>query len=367
MTKPPLAERIANKRIENTPAIQRTVKSLARNPKSVNTRLVIQRNLKWTVEQKSSLIESILLGYPIPPIYTLRSNDNQLWILDGNNRVNGTLISFVNDEWELDGLDPVYDEDINGKKFSELPKEFRELIEDKNLTFYQFERLTTEQRDQLFKRLNSGTPLSKIELIRSILGSENLDYLNSILDTPFMHKAAITDSMKKGFKDQELVLQAIGLLTGRIKDVTGKSIEELAIDLRVNGLTESEKELIHDTFSYLSRGFKDIEEKVAKKALKKADVVAITMCAKHCDVNPEVFANLIIPFINTQKSGSPYSNTKGSGSATHDKVQKRIELLKKVVLGGHNEHKQEAQIEDEQQEQKVKEQKATGEQLELAV
>lgn len=337
-----LAERIANERIEKVAAIQRTVKSLARNPESVNSNLVIQRNLKWTQEQKSSLIESILLGYPIPAIYTMRSEDRQLWLLDGKQRIDGTLIRFVLDEWVLTGLEPVYGVDINGLKHSQLPVEFQELIEDQNLTFYQFEKLTIAQRDSLFKRLNSGTPLSKIELIRSILGSELLDYLNTILDTPFMQKTAITDSMKKGFKDQELVLQVIGLLTDRTKDVTGKSIEELAIDLRVNGLTETEKELIHNTFSYLSRGFKDIEEKVAKKVLKKADVVAIAMCAKHCDSNPEVFANLIIPFITTQKSGSVYSNTKGSGSASAEKVQQRIEILKKVVLGGQSEQKQES-------------------------
>lgn len=361
-----LAERIQNERIEKTGAMPHSIRALANNPNKLNFDLVIQRNLKWTDEQKSALIESALLGYPIPPIYTIKSADNQLWLLDGKQRCNA-FITYLNDEWELTELPEMYGVNVSGLKYSKLDEELKDILDTRIfLTIYQFENLTTEQRDQLFKRLNSGTPLSKIELIRSILGSELLDYLNSILDTPFMHKVALTDSMKKGFKDQELVLQVIGLLTGRTKDVKGKTIEELAIDLRVNGLTEAEKELIHNTFSYLSRGFKDIEEKTAKRALKKADVVAVAMCAKHCDVNPEVFANLIIPYITTQKSGSPYSNTKGSGSATHDKVQKRIEMLKKVVLGGVKEQKQESQAEEVQQEQVFQEQDAT-EQLELAM
>lgn len=335
-----LAERIANERIEKVAAIQRTVKSLARNPESINSNLAIQRNLKWTEEQKSSLIESILLGYPIPAIYALRSDDKQIWILDGKQRIDGTLIRFLNDEWKLTGLDLVYGVDINGLKFSQLPEEFQELIEDQNLTFYQFEKLTIEQRDQLFKRLNSGTPLSKIELIRSILGTEILEYIDSILDTPFMKKTGITSTMVKGFKDQELVLQVIGLLTGRTTDVSGKTIEKLAVDLRVNGLTETEKELIEDTFKYLSTGFADIDDKQAKKALKKADIVGVAVAAKHCDIDAETFANILVPFIIAQKAGSEYGKTKGSGSATHDKVQKRIEILKSVVLGNTKEEKE---------------------------
>lgn len=362
-----LAERIANERIEKVAAIQRTVKSLARNPESVNSNLVIQRNLKWTQEQKSSLIESILLGYPVPAIYTMRSEDRQLWILDGKQRIDGTLIRYMHDEWELKGLDLVYGVDVNGCKYSQLPVEFQELIADQNLTFYQFEKLTIEQRDSFFKRLNSGTPLSKIEIIRSILGTENLDYINRILDTPFMKKTGITPAMKEGFKDQELVLQLFGLLTDRVRSISGNELMKLAFDLRANGLTETERQIINCTFEYLSKGFIDIEEKDAKKALKKADVVAVAMAAKNCDVDPEVFANLVVPYINVQKPGSKYKDTKGSGSASAEKVQQRIEILKKVVLGSQSEQKSETQKEAQQQKQHRENKESAGEQLELAV
>jgi hypothetical protein len=330
MTVLTLAERIENERIEKSDPISINIESIVRNKNKYRFDLAIQRNLRWTEEQKTSLIESILLGYPIPAVYCLRSNDKDRWMLDGKQRLNA-FITFVSDEWELADLQEVYGINISGLKFSQLPSEFQKLITSQNITFYQFDSLTTEQRDQLFKRLNSGTPLSKIELIRSILGTENLEYIDSFLDSSFMKKSGITDAMKKGFKDQELILQVIGLLTGRTKDTSGKTIEQLAVDLRINGLTETEKEIVGNTFKYLSKGFSDIEDKKAKKALKKADIVAVVMCAKYCDIKPETFANLLVPFITTQKSGSPYGITKGSGSTSQDKIQKRIEILRSVL------------------------------------
>ncbi|RHQ88727.1 DUF262 domain-containing protein [Clostridium sp. AF21-20LB] len=46
-----------------------------------------QRKYRWNREQVVSLVESLLRGLPIPPIYTCRNANNQLEILDGQQRV----------------------------------------------------------------------------------------------------------------------------------------------------------------------------------------------------------------------------------------------------------------------------------------
>lgn len=328
-----LAERIQAERIEKSLAQPFNVRQLAKKPERLNFSLSIQRNLRWTLDQKSALIESILLGYPIPPVYTLKSADNQLWLLDGKQRLT-TLISYRNDEWELGELPEVYGVDITGLKYSDLPEEFQELIDDQNINFYQFESLTTDQRDELFKRLNSGTPLSAIELTRSILGSDLLDYINILIDTPFMQKVAITDKQRNKFTDQELVLQMIAVITGREYNLSGKSMREFALSLRLNGLTEQEKEAINNTFAYLSQAFADVDEKTAKQALKKADVVAIASVAVNASDKPETFGQVLSTFISNQKSGSRYKATSSSGSAKPENVQKRIEILQGVLRVG---------------------------------
>ena len=58
---------------------------------SVNENMYIipkyQRKYRWKKEQVVSLVESLLRGLPIPPIYTCRNSENQLEILDGQQRV----------------------------------------------------------------------------------------------------------------------------------------------------------------------------------------------------------------------------------------------------------------------------------------
>lgn len=58
---------------------------------SVNDNLYIipkyQRKYRWSKEQVIGLVESLLRVLPIPPIYTYRNENNQLEILDGQQRV----------------------------------------------------------------------------------------------------------------------------------------------------------------------------------------------------------------------------------------------------------------------------------------
>lgn len=323
-----LAELIERDRISKQPSQPFSIKQLAKM--KLRYDLVIQRNLRWTDEQSTCYIESFLLGYPIPPVYVLKSSDKSLWFLDGKQRINRAT-TFVRDEWALSEC-VVYGVDITGLKFSQLPEEFRELIEQQYINVYQFENLTVEQRDQLFKRLNSGTPLSSIELIRSILGSDMLDYINSLIDTPFIRKVGITDKQHDGFKDQELILQMISVITGRSYEVGGKAIREVAVDLRVNGLTEEEKTLILTTFNFLSEAFDEVEDKVAKKSLKKADVVRITGAAVGSTDKPDTFGSIISSYIASQPSGSLYKNTTSNKSASASSIKKGIDILTDILV-----------------------------------
>lgn len=66
---------------------------------SVNENLYIipryQRKYRWTKEQVSSLVESLIFGMPIPPIYTCRNEDNQLEILDGQQRIMSLFFYYI--------------------------------------------------------------------------------------------------------------------------------------------------------------------------------------------------------------------------------------------------------------------------------
>src|SRR5262245_44345930 len=53
-----------------------------------------QRMFRWTDSQKTRLIESILLGIPIPPIFVAQRKDGVWDVVDGVQRLS-TILEFV--------------------------------------------------------------------------------------------------------------------------------------------------------------------------------------------------------------------------------------------------------------------------------
>ncbi len=62
-----------------------------------------QRRLVWTVDQQSALIESILLGIPIPSVFMFKKGSKDYEVIDGLQRLN-SIRGFRNDEFKLSGL-----------------------------------------------------------------------------------------------------------------------------------------------------------------------------------------------------------------------------------------------------------------------
>ena len=74
---------------------------------------IIQRGLVWEVWRKSKLIESMIIGYPVPTVYAKRVDDgsgkrgsNIYMIMDGKQRLS-TVKEFLNDEFSLSKLPSV--------------------------------------------------------------------------------------------------------------------------------------------------------------------------------------------------------------------------------------------------------------------
>ena len=62
-----------------------------------------QRYFRWTNTQKSRLIESILLGIPIPSIFVFQRQDGIWEVVDGLQRIS-TLLQFMSDLPEIEDI-----------------------------------------------------------------------------------------------------------------------------------------------------------------------------------------------------------------------------------------------------------------------
>lgn len=313
-----LSDRIQNERILKQPSQPFSIKQLSKM--KLRFDLSIQRNIRWSDEQATKLIESAFLGYPVPPVYALKTPDKELWLLDGKQRLT-KFITFLNGEWSLTECE-VYGVDVTGLKFPQLPEELQELITDQYINVIQFDSLTTDQRDSLFQRLNSGTSLTTIEYIRSILGSDMLDYMGILTEKP-LFKFMNNDK----FIDEELCLQLMGIITGKLYEFNKSTMINFAIQLKDSGLTEEMKNKIESIFDYVSEAFSGLEEKEQKRLLKKNDIVGLVGAAIHVKdhIEPKKFGGFTASEII--KKNGPYKETKLSGSASESKVKARIKHL----------------------------------------
>lgn len=181
-----------------------------------------QRLFRWSEYQKTRLIESILLGIPIPPIFVVQNNDGVWELVDGLQRLS-TLFSFFGElkesneqnNWALTKGDLV--EAINGKTYEDLSTFSK--ISIKRYVF-RVEIISSDSdyniRYELFNRLNTGgTKLSEQE-IRNVIHRGISDKFNKFLhekgsNPEFLKVINISESKEKSLYADELVLRFCSL------------------------------------------------------------------------------------------------------------------------------------------------------------
>ena len=138
-----------------------------------------QRFEVWTRRQKCELIESILMGIPLPAIYLLETKDGKRQVVDGRQRIS-TIISFMKDEFKLADLKIL--KDYNGKTFSTLPPLMQGIFEDYQLYCYIIQPPTPERvKYDIFDRVNrGGTRLNSQEMRNALYQGPATDLLKSI-------------------------------------------------------------------------------------------------------------------------------------------------------------------------------------------
>lgn len=116
-----------------------------------------QRRYVWDDLRKSRLIESIIMGIPIPTIYTYTrqdSNEIKEIVIDGQQRLK-TIKQFVKNQFPLDGLK--LNAYLNGLRFDELPNNVK--VRFLNYTLH-IVNITNVADDKIvldmFKRFNTG-------------------------------------------------------------------------------------------------------------------------------------------------------------------------------------------------------------------
>ena len=123
----------------------------------------------WTEVQQSQLIESLLLGLPLPSFYFSDDEEIKKWlVVDGLQRL-CTLKNFIIDKTlSLKGLE--FLDRYEGKFYDDLSKEERRKISGTKINFYVIEKQTPSSvKFLIFKRVNTGGLILTPQEIRHAL------------------------------------------------------------------------------------------------------------------------------------------------------------------------------------------------------
>lgn len=130
----------------------------------------IQReHTAWTLAQKQNLLDSLYNDFDIPKIYLRKKPDEPgaWWLIDGQQRLT-SIKEFMEGKFAMSAANTL-PEEIRNKRFDELPAQEKDKITKRILDCVIVECLDDEEED-MFIRLNNGTPLSIAEKRNAVKG-----------------------------------------------------------------------------------------------------------------------------------------------------------------------------------------------------
>lgn len=217
-----------------------------------------QRVFRWNDKQKSRLIESLLLGIPLPPIY-VAVNDDGVWeVIDGVQRLS-TIFEFMGELKgpESDNSDRIVRKAplilegtkhlpaLDGLRYEKMDQtlklEFKRTRLDVKILAREQGAASSGKFD-LFERLNTyGAALSPQELRNCILVSLNPELYRSLKgmaeDDHFRSSTLLSETQLQERYDMDLALRFVLLrdiedprAIGDVHDFLRDHMEEIALD-----------------------------------------------------------------------------------------------------------------------------------------
>jgi hypothetical protein len=177
-----------------------------------------QRQFVWKTFQASRLIESFLLGLPVPGIFLHKEPETgNMVVIDGQQRLR-SIFSFF--EGEFHGSKAPFrlrevQSEWEGKLFSELKPVEQERLRDSVLRATIIEQLDPRDNTSvfhIFERLNTGGTILRPQEVRNCIysGSFN-DQLNKLNENSSWRKVVGSDQHDRRMRDVELILRFLAL------------------------------------------------------------------------------------------------------------------------------------------------------------
>lgn len=305
---------------------------------------------QWDLLQKSLLIHTLAGGYPLPAFYSIAERVEEevngkikkrtvYRILDGKQRFTN-IDSFMIGDYPLheDTPDVIIDDEkfeLAGKFYGDLPREVIDEIENFQLLAYKLEDATDEQIEDVFFRLNNGSPLSKQQKAKSKMGTVWAGKIKSLVEHPLMlEKASFTALQLRKADDETAVLQTMMLIDDNyeVRSISSNDVFDYAQTFKGQDDKDVLVDKVKNAMDYLDKAFEGKENVLLKKVhFPMTIITAIT--AMEMGVHPTKFSDWKEEFKKALKLKSDiktnYKSYGGAGSVKKPKAEGRINEMKK--------------------------------------
>lgn len=167
-----------------------------------------QREDVWKPKQKSELIETVLMGIPLPLFYLNERKDGKLIVVDGRQRLT-TFFKYLDKEFRLQDLKIL--SKLNGKKFDDLDPQSQANLEDFQIIVQVIKPPTPDRiKFDIFDRVNrGGTPLNNQEMRNALYLGKATKLLKIISESNSFKTATLNSIKATRMKDKYLISRAI--------------------------------------------------------------------------------------------------------------------------------------------------------------
>lgn len=178
-----------------------------------------QRHFVWDINRQSALIESLLLGIPIPSLFMATNKDSSWEVIDGLQRLT-TILNFIGDDEELSktgvshsklklsGLEKL--DSMNSVIYKDMPMSMQFMLQTRPLRITVLnDRSDFNVRYDLFERLNTGgVTLHEQEIRNCVFTGEFNDFIKELsLNLHFQSVVKMTATAERSGSYEELVLR----------------------------------------------------------------------------------------------------------------------------------------------------------------
>lgn len=211
----------------------------------------MQREFIWDAQKSSRLIESIILGLPIPPLFLLEVGNSEYELIDGFQRLT-TVANYVNGEpWNKvssgkkkrkSKLSGKIMEELIGKSFDQLAPEYQRIIKRSTIPLIEFRQIGSDDYSSkylIFERINTGSvKLNSMQIRKSLAYGDFINSLYETADSCEELKGLFSNNAIKKDAHVEALLRIIVMSDIYYK---GYKVEKAGINNILNGYCEINK------------------------------------------------------------------------------------------------------------------------------